>query len=327
MTVAALLAALRPLPADEVTFHNGQKLKGRVTRFEDPDLYLSVDFTDAAIPIRWNKIAALEIDAPVRVELRDGRAFFALLRMSPDGKVIVQEPDVIDPIETTRDQLFTLEERKGVLDGEVGISGTGSSGNLDATSLRIYWDFFFRWETSDLQLKGDATYDSSGGATTGRGLYAQLRYDYRFGDPAFLFSSLEQNIDRFADIESRTISTVGVGTYLANLPTFVLRTDLGLTYTVSRLQAGEDTETPGYRPSISLQWKLPLDLRLKDSATFYGNFEDSAGWQARNELMISREVFKGVHVNGGLTSTWDRGAVPGVEWRDDTYFFGLAYEF
>jgi hypothetical protein len=96
---------------------------------------------------------------------------------------------------------------------------------------------------------------------------------------------------------------------------------------VSRLEVGEDTETPGFRPSISLRVKLPLDLRIKDSVTFYGNLRNSEDWQARNELMVSREVFKGFHLNGGLTSTWDHGAAPGVARRDDTYYFGVGYEF
>jgi len=171
----------------------------------------------------------------------------------------------------------------------------------------------------DLQFKGDANYDSTNAETTNRSAYAQLRYDWRFGDPAFLFASLEENHDLLGDVQSRTVATSGIGTYLYNVPAFILRADAGFTYTVSRLQVGEDSETPGYRPPINLRWKLLFDLRLKESVTFYGNLRETADWQARNELMISREVFKGFHLNGGLTSTWDHGAAPGIPRRDDTY--------
>jgi len=43
--------------------------------------------------------------------------------------------------------------------------------------------------------------------------------------------------------------------------------------------------------------------------------------------MISREVFRGFHLTGGLTSVWDNGVVAGVKKRDDTYYFGVGYEF
>jgi putative salt-induced outer membrane protein YdiY len=323
---ALLLLSGGLLHADEVTLDNGQTLKGRIYKFYDPDLFLSVHFADSSIPIRWNNVISLETTAPIRVELRDGRAFFANITMHGDGSVRLQEQGSEVPIETTRDQIFTMEERKGKLDGEVGISGTGSAGNTQAQSLRVYWDIYFRWETQDLQIKGEGAFDSTNGDTTGRSLYAQVRYDYRF-DPFFVFASVEENIDRFADIESRFVSTVGTGTYLFNSPIFYVRADVGLTYTVSRLKVGEDSETPGYRPSLSLQWKLPWDIRLKDYATFYGNLDDRHDWQARNEVMLSREVFRGFHVNGGLTSVWDNGVVPGVSKRDDTYYFGIGYEF
>ena len=316
------------LYADEVTLDDGQKLRGRVSKFDDLDLYLSVHFADASIPVRWSNVVGLVTTAPIRIELRDGRAFFANMRMDADGTVlIIHEKGDIAPIKTTRDQIFALEERKGVLDGEMGISGTGSSGNLDAASIRLYWDFFFRWDTMDLQIKGDSNFDYTDGETTNRNFYGQIRYDWRFGDPAFLFSSFEETHDYFADVQSRSVVTVGVGTYLLNTPNFMLRTDVGATYTVSRLRVGEDSDTPGYRPSVSLRWKLPFDLRIKDSFTFYGNFRESSDWQSRNELMVSREVFKGFHLNGGLTSTWDHGATPGVARHDDTYFFGVGYEF
>jgi len=313
--------------ADEVTLDNGQKLIGRISKLDDLDLYLSVHFADANIPIRWKNVVTLESTAPIRIELRDGKAYFANIKMNQDDSVLILEPGSQTPIETTRDQIYALEERKGALDGELGFSGTGSDGNAKAQSLRLYWDLYYRWATMDLQFKGEATYDSTAGDTTGRSLYAQIRYDWRFGDPAFLFAAVEEHTDKFADIESRLVSTIGIGTYLLNYPTFVFRTDVGFTYTVSRLQIGDDSETPGYRASASLHWKLPFDLRLKDYATFYGNFKDSADWQARNEIMLSREVFKGFHLNGGLTTTWDNGAAPGVHRRDDTYYFGVGYEF
>jgi len=314
------------LHADEVTLDNGQTLKGRIYKYNDPDLLLSVHFADSSIPIRWANILSLETTAPIRVELRDGRGFFTNIIMHADGSVRLQEPGAEVPIETTRDQIFTMEERKGKLDGELGVSGTGSAGNLKAQSIRLYWDLYYRWETQDLQIKGDATYDSTDGETTGRSFYGQIRYDYRF-DPYFLFASVEESNDEFADVNARFVSTVGTGTYLYNSPTFILRADVGLTYTVSRLQVGDDSETVGYRPSLTLQWKLPYDIRIKDSATFYGNFTDSTDWQARNEVMISREVFRGFHLNGGLTSVWDNGVVAGVKKRDDTYYFGVGYEF
>lgn len=315
------------LHADEVTLDNGQKMIGRITKSDDLDLYLSVHFADASIPIRWKNIVALQTSSPVRVQLRDGRSFFANIQLREDGSITLQEDGVPVPVQTTRSDLYYLEERKGALDGEVGLSGTGSAGNSKTLSVRLYWDLYFRWKTQSLQFKGDSSLDSSDGVTTDRNVYAQVRYDYLFGDPAFLFGSLEENNDRFADIESRTIATVGVGTFIANTQEFVLKADIGFTYTISRLEVGGDSDTPGYRPSIFLLWKLPLDLRVKDTVTFYGNFDQSSDWQARNELLISREVFKGFHLNGGLTSTWDHGAAPGFKQRDDTYFFGIGYEF
>ncbi len=323
-----ILTGTFALYADEVTLDNGQKMLGRVSKLDDLDLYWSVHFADSSIPIRWKNVTELVTTAPIRIELRDGRAFFGNLKMTADGSVLIfSEKGDVPPVKTTRDELFVLEERKGVLDGELGISGTGSTGNLDTASVRLYWDFIFKWEATDLQIKGDANFDSTDNVSTNRSIYAQIRYDWRFGDPAFLFSSLEETHDHFNDVQSRTVTTVGVGTYLYNVPRFILRADLGATYTVSRLQIGEDSETPGFRPSISLRVKLPFDLRLKDSVTFYGNLKNSEDWQARNELMVSREVFKGFHLNGGLTSTWDHGAAPGVPRRDDTYYFGLGYEF
>jgi len=328
LPVLLFLSGASAVYADEVTLDNGQVLLGRVSKLDDLDLYLSVHFADSSIPIRWTKVVGLVTTSPIRIELRDGRAYFANLRMTADDTVLIIHPlGDVPPIKTTRDQIFALEERKGVLDGEVGISGTGSTGNLETASVRIYWDFYFRWETMDFQIKGDANFDSTDGETTNRNFYGQIRYDWRFGDPAFLFSSLEESNDQFADVQSRSVATVGVGTYLVNVPSFILRTDVGVTYTVSRLKVGEDSETPGYRPSLSLRWKLPFDLRIKDSFTFYGNFKETADWQARNELMVSREVFKGFHLNGGLTTTWDHGAIPGISRRDDTYFFGIGYEF
>jgi putative salt-induced outer membrane protein YdiY len=322
-----LLCSASLLHADEVTLDNGQKLLGRISKFEDPDLFLSVHFADSNIPIRWKNIVSLETSAPIRIELRNGKAYFANIRMNEEGIVLIVEPGAEAPFETTRDAIYAMEERKGVLDGEVGLSGTGSTGSLDTQSFRLYWDLFFQWEETDFQIKGDATFDTADGATTGRTAYGQVRYDWRFGDPAFLFGSTEANHDLFGDIKVRSITTVGLGTYLFNSQTFLIRADVGLTYTVSRLYAGEDSETPGYRPSLRFQWKLPLDLRVKDYLTFYGNFKDESDWQARNELSVSREVFKGFHLNGGLTSTWDHGAAPGVHRRDDTYYFGIGYEF
>jgi len=78
----------------------------------------------------------------------------------------------------------------------------------------------------------------------------------------------------------------------------------GATEAVSRREICEVAETPDFRPSIR--------LRVKDSVTFYGNLKDSKDWQAPNGLLVSLEIFKGFHLNGGLTSTWYHGAAPGI---------------
>jgi len=49
---ALLILSGSLLHADEVTLDNGQTLKGRIYKFYDPDLFLSVHFADSSIPIR-----------------------------------------------------------------------------------------------------------------------------------------------------------------------------------------------------------------------------------------------------------------------------------
>lgn len=327
-----LLLAL-PLAADEVTLKNGDRLTGTVVDLAGGKLQIKTEHA-GTVKVAWDQVVTLRTEKAVRVKLKDGTERAGTITREEGGPMRIQEEHVPDPFEVMPGDVTHFNEPPVQWHGNLSLAGKQTDGNTHTGAAIATGELTRKGKSADFLLKGDYQYSEQSGTVTARSFYGQGKVDYRLVDEFYVYVSEEILSDRFKNLTVRTISSIGVGYNFLTEDWIKFSGELGLAYIHNNFRDEIEEDDDGYlggRASARLELKLPLGFELKDTFTYYPNFEETADWQIRNEVSVQRGMgpFLGGNwtLTGGVITEIDNEPPAGNEEHDNIYHIGLGYKF
>lgn len=328
--VRAFLCASIALPslagADVLTLRNGDRITGEVVRKEGGVVLVRTTYA-GEVRVRWDDVATLVTDKPVRLQLEDGTAFEARLQADaaadtaklPPGDIALARIAYINPTPEQSGLGWTYERR-------LGVAANLTRGNTDSGRVRANGEFAARAKYHRYRLWAEGTRASEGGNTTESNWRATGSYDWFLRPREFVYARAAFEHDGFRDLELRAQLGGGYGYQ------FVENADTKLS-----AQAGPDLVRAVYygdpdETFLAVGWGVNYSHWLwSRAAQVY--FDQTGFWSVRDMGDVVAHTALGVRVplRHGLDATtelkidYDSDPAPGTRSTDTTLLFGLAY--
>lgn len=236
-----------------------------------------------------------------RMALRFGRTLVVLAALVPQA-VAAQDPDDPDNfvwenesevsfVATSGNQQSSAFGLKSVFEGKNANSGfkfdfggvRASSTFTTLTAEGTPGDFIVnRMERSE---------------TSAESYYARGRYDHDLGDAAFLFAGAGWERNTFAGFDNRYSAVVGVGKAWIDTETRLLKTDVGVTYTVQKDIEDDPELGDGF---VGLRASIEARRDLSESTTVSSMIVIDENLRETEDLRVDATASLSVDLTEGL---------------------------
>ena len=183
---------------------------------------------------------------------------------------------------------------------------------------------------NELTLKADAYYSSSDQETEAQKWYTIVRYGFSFGKRKKWDNSyrLEADHDRFANIDQRVMSAVGIAYRFYDRPGLKVRAEvaLGLEHTDYRDEAG-DSEEAVLVPGLFFEKKLFSNSKITQDLSFYSALEDLGKYRLHSETVFTNSITKKLSLRLSLIDDYNSDPPQDTEENDLYLLSSLAYSF
>jgi putative salt-induced outer membrane protein YdiY len=149
------------------------------------------------------------------------------------------------------------------------------------------------------------------GVTQAESLRVQGRHGFRIGKRMELFAEAEYARDRFAGIDHRLASGIGVSYTAALPPRHTLRAEASAGYnTENRLDATEQQFATAVG-GLHYTWTMRPGVRLAEDAGFTGDLETGANWRTASTTAITVTVTRLLSLKASHVFEYRHAPVPG----------------
>jgi putative salt-induced outer membrane protein YdiY len=315
--------------ADTIILDNGDRITGKIQRSEPGKVVVLTDYA-GEIKIDWQHIATLTADQPMTVQFDDDTRVYgnitgggSTLRITPaDGG-----PD--RSVEVTRvENLFPGEQlhEKMTLSGRVNVGTSQTTGNTHTSTTHLDAELEARKTRDRYTMGGYYNRAADQGVETASNAKLYGKYDHFFTKK--WYSSLNASVehDRFADIEVRTTSGVGLGYQVFESTPTNLSLEAGLDYVYAdRYQ--QPTES---YPTVRLAAKFDHYL-IPDRLQFFyfgevyiGQGDDEPSF-ANSETGLRMPIFGNFLATLQYNVHWNAHPASGFVRTDKMLLFSLGY--
>jgi len=331
-----LFLVLVPAPAlaaDEVELANGDRLSGEIVEKSGDKLVLRTEYA-GDVSIRWNAVASIRTDYPVRALLRNAdEPVYGQFSPRLDGRIELVPAPGSPPADFTIDDIAFLnpkpyETAHGIeYKGRTMVSAAATRGNAESERLYGEGEFTARARQYRYSLNGKIEHrDEPLGTVTASNWLLAANYD-RFLDPkhfAYTRASLEN--DRFKDIDRRSTLGGGYGLQLVETERTNISVRGGLDYVVLQRFSGRDERFPAFGWGIKINYKPPFrNLELFHDEEGYWNLRDTSSITLRSKSGLRVPVIDRLKAVAQINVDWERKPSPGRKPTDSTLLFGLDY--
>ncbi len=263
MWVIALLTAfpagpLYAAPADgqaEVYLNNGDRISGRIV-FED----------NAQIKLESQVLGSVTVH---RKEIKE------IIHANPLPAVSVEEKD--KPAKWAR---------------SIAAGYTKSNGNTKSSDFSVHLLINRKTGADEFSMKSDLYYSSSNNRMDTQKWSGMLRYAYRFRNRAWYnFYKIENDHDRFANIEYRVIPSTGLGYWFFDTPGFKALAEFGVGFehTDFRQEEADQNETV-LIPRAFLEKTIFGKSRISQDIAVYPSLTESGEYRLHSETSLVNPI-------------------------------------
>lgn len=328
-----LLALAVSAPADVVELDNGDRISGTVQKKSDGRLVIDSRYA-GRLTINWSHVVRLITETPLLFRLQDGTELRGLLDEDKQGNTLIK---------TGTDSARALPALASIARisaipapgppayrwrGTVNLAGERNSGNTDTASIALDARTVVEQKgRRRFTLGAGLSKEHSDGSLTKEQYLLNGKFDRFFDGGWFAFLGADLEKDEFKDLNLRAVYSAGSGYQFFDSDELRLSLELGLSYTNEDFITDEDNAFSGF--NWSLNWEQAL---FADHLKFFHRHSGNQGLDTTDNLLIKVQtgvripVINGIHASAEHDIEWDRSPADDAESVDNTYKFGLGYE-
>ena len=338
LTLFILLLFSAPGHADQVVMKNGDSIHGKVVTMTHGKLVFKTDYA-GEITIKWAHVAKLTTDEPLEVYLRDEKTLEGKVTTSEQGDLVFEPKSgaVSAPVAMTQVKTIDRPEPPAAWDytGNINAGASKETGNTNTEkysfignlkvfkmphAIKLYTEFHREWSKNKLSKDN----------WLGSGTYERF-----LTKKWFLWGGGVAQGDLFKDLDLRANAAVGPGYQFWNSREKNLSIKLGPGYTyekyTKKMKNYGNVDTREY---FSGYWALDFDMWFFEKAfqvfhhdDFLYDFENSGNWVVRTRTGIRLPLISKLFASFQFNYDFDNQPADGTEKYDQSWFFGLGWEF
>jgi len=328
LAVCSLVLALLSVQArgDEVQFTNGDKLSGKIVKLDAGKL--TVDSAVAGkVEVKWADIATLASDEPVTLVLDDGQVV--------NDKLVAAEPGNVTAGGETIQLASTAKVNPEPVQwhGNALIAARFDRGNTVGDNFDGSADAVRRSELDRITLGAgysaaeaqDA--DQTGKHATRSRAFGMTQYDYFFQPQLYGYGNVRAEKDRFADLNLRLTTGLGVGYQWFDTETLKFNTEGGISYISEHLHDSPDNNYAAVRFAWNLDWIFYSGVTFFQYTRWYPSLQALDDQLIETQTGLRYKLWGNFFGESKILWTWDTTPAEGKKQKDLTYIIGIGYGF
>lgn len=321
--------------ADLLVLKNGDRITGEIKRIWDNEVTIEPEYSDE-FEVDLPVVAYIESDRDFEIDLQDGTSVVAKLRgAAADGDQVIESE--VESLEVPLAQFFELDEPDDYYDWEshVDFSSNINKGNTDSMTTKLFADGLFKH--GDHRHRGEVTFEQeelSGTKTKDRDLFL-YDYNWLFNDPWFFTAQLTFERDPIIQLDSRIITSAGIGHDIWDTPRKSLSTKLSVGYQAEELfiDQGGQLIRQSSDSKVGI-WNLRFrrdflgdDMELFHNHSITANLSGRTNTSYDTSTGISYEITDLLYATASLDYDYETEPVDTAKNEDIAIVFGLGLEF
>ena len=325
IVVSAILVC-GPASADEVWLKNGDRLTGKVVSLENGTLVFNTSYA-GDLSIKWDEVANLKTDAPVKVVLGDATTAQGLVTPGDAGKVKVKVEQIAEPLTVALANMTTINPKPPMtIKARVNVGASVTSGNTDTEDIYAEGEFIARTEQNRYTIGGLYKRSEDDNVKTDDKKLGYMKYDHFLTKKWYAYANSTVEQDDFKDLDLRYTLGIGSGYQFIESERTNLSFELGLSYVNEDYIVAEDNSFAAGRWGLRFDhYILPKSLQYFLYHTGLQSVEDSDDLILLTQTGFRIPFYKSLNLTAQMNWEYDKSPSPGKEKSDYAYIVTLGY--
>lgn len=165
-------------------------------------------------------------------------------------------------------------------------SYVSANGNSNSTTYSAKETFNYDWKKAALELIGSTLGSESKGEKTAEQYLTSEKFSYKFTERNYAFEKAVWNKDRFAGIQSRTDTSLGLGRDILRNKTDLLAMELGGGYVSEERTVGKQNDFASGRAYAKYAHTFTPTATFTQDAEYIHNFDDPNDFRVNTETAL-----------------------------------------
>jgi putative salt-induced outer membrane protein YdiY len=326
VTLAALAGHVR---ADTILLDNGDRLSGKILRYENGRYELETSYADT-VRIDGGRVVSVEMTDEVTMLLEDRSRRVGRLIVS-GGQMAVRPLEGADPIPVDRRAVVTMspgrqEDREWRIAGRVALGASDTSGNTDVQRLNFDGEVTARRDLDRVTLNGRTNQARQAGSQTEANATAGLKYDHFLSRQWYAYGAGTLEHDHLKDLRLRRTFGAGTGFQALDTERTTLALEGGLDRVLTEFFDSPAEQTVAARLAVRLDhWLIEDRVQFFHYEQNYLSLSALAGSFLRTQSGLRLPISRRLTANAQVNVDWDGDPAPGRKRMDRTLVFSIGY--
>ena len=312
--------------ADEVWLKNGDRLTGKVVSLDAGTLVFKTSYA-GDLSIKWEEVANLKTDEPIKVVLGDETTAQGPLSPGPSGKVEIKAEQVAEPLTVDLANIKTINPKPPLrLTLRINLGGSMNRGNTDNQDFYGQGEFVAQTVKNRFTVGANYQRSEENGDKTADNALGYMKYDYFLTKKWYLYANATGQKDEFQDLDFRTTLGLGAGYQVFESERTNLSLEGGISYVDENYSTAPDKSYAAGRWGLKFDYYiLPKSLQFFVYNTGLQSLESSKDLLLYTQTGFRVPFHKDLNLALQLNWQYNKNPAPGKLENDYTYILTLGY--
>ncbi len=332
-TFMLCVLAVHGVLGDQLELSNGDRITGRLIKQNSEQVVIDTAYA-GELKVDKSQVVRITTDQPLRIQLRDGQQLDGILLSDEQGKLLIRTDDESTALTGGLDAIAYIAAIPPAAAppwewrGNIRVGGEMKTGNTETDKLNVDTRVVIEQkERNRYTVTAKLAREESQNTLTKEQYLLGGKYDRFFNNKWYGFVGAAFEQDKFKDLDLRSTFGAGSGYQFYDDEELRLSLEGGLSYTDENLVAEQDDSYAGF--NWGLNWEQALfDKRLN----FFHRHRGNQGFNESDNLIINASSGVRLPIVAGINATaqydidWDRSPPDDADSTDQTYSFGVGYD-
>jgi putative salt-induced outer membrane protein YdiY len=324
LAAALLLLAPGVIAADQLVMKNGDVITGQIKRVTWNKATIKPDYT-GAIEVKLSQVRSISTDAPVEVELSDGRELTGQFSGLEGDSLLLVDDGETWPLERSQIRRAAPPKKYYERVSRADASLSFNNGNTDSRRATFNLDTRLRLGEHRHYTKATVHRDHQNGVARKKQNLFRYQYDWIVRKPWYLGFSADSERDPIRDLGHRTTAGAMLGRDILNDPGRFLTVKLGLGYSDESLGGVSEQGLVGLW-ELFFEYELGKLELLHDHGINYQHYGNN-NLVFKSNTALNVDLFKNLYASFSYRYDYETEPAPNRSGTDSTFTVGVGAKF